>query len=78
MQNQAEVAALITEYAGVHRAIRIARGYNDFNLDVVVAYACEDLLNQYKRHNDASALEILRDEVAYEHECLAKIVAGAQ
>lgn len=76
MTSQTEVATLIAQFADLHRQVRIARGYVDSNLEVAVAYACQDMLNQFKR-GGASALEILRDEVAYEGECLAKIKAGA-
>lgn len=78
MTHEAEIAAIIAEYAVAHRALRIARGYNDYNLDVVVQYACDDLLNQYKRCGSSqSGLETLRDELAYEKEILARLTLEA-
>jgi hypothetical protein len=72
MKMTKQVKALVAQYAAAHREIRTLK-YNDYNLDVTVAYACADLLNLVKRNGNS--LELLKDEVAYEQECLAKIRA---
>lgn len=78
MTTQAQLAAIVAEYAIVHRELRVARGYNDYNLDAVVEYACQDLVNLFKRcGTEKTGLETVRDELAYEREILARIKAEA-
>lgn len=78
MTHEAELASLIAQYATLHRELRVARGHNDYNLDVVVEYACQDLLNLYRRcGTPQSGLETVRDEVAFEGEVLARLNAEA-
>lgn len=67
------IETLIAEFAQAHRALRIAKGYNDYNLDQVVAYACADMLNSVKNCSDPIAM--LADEVAFERECLERLAA---
>ena len=67
------IETLIAEFAEAHRALRIAKGYNDYNLDQVVAYACADMLNSVKNCSDPVAM--LADEVAFERECLERLAA---
>ena len=78
MTNQAEIGAIVAEYAVAHRELRLARGYQDFNLDAVVEFACQDLLNLYKRcGTHQTGLETIRDELAFEREILARIKSEA-
>jgi hypothetical protein len=74
MKMTKEVKALIAQYAAAHREIRTLR-YTDYNLDVTVAFACADLINQMKHLPFRVAVESLKSEVEYEVEVLAKIKA---
>lgn len=76
MKMTKEVKDIIAQYAAAHREIRALK-YTDYNLDVTVAFACADLINQVKHLPFSVAVESLKSELEYEMEALAKIKAQA-
>lgn len=66
-----EFESLLAEYADLYRRTRIAKDCIDFNLDNVVTYAVMDMHNMLK--SNGQPLEVLRDEVESQKECLAKL-----
>lgn len=70
-----DIEAAMREYADLYRRTRLARGYIDMNLDQVVAYAVVDMRNTLK-HYGGDPLWLLRDEVAYQKECLERLEAA--
>ncbi|KWZ39557.1 hypothetical protein WS72_19310 [Burkholderia savannae] len=69
-----DIEVLMLEYAQLYRRTRVVRGYVDMNLDQVVAYAVIDMRNSLKLSGDPLAL--LRDEVAFQKECLERLEAA--
>ncbi|HHV7525710.1 TPA: hypothetical protein ACUNF5_007291 [Burkholderia orbicola] len=67
-----DIEAAMREYADLYRRTRLAGGYIDMNLDQVVAYAVVDMRNTLK-HYGGDPLCLLRDEVAYQKECLERL-----
>jgi hypothetical protein len=70
MSEAEEIGALVAEFGVLYRQRSAAMGIVFSAPEVAVAYRCADLLNLVRRSGDGLAL--LRDEVAYERELLAR------
>jgi hypothetical protein len=69
------LAAALTNWSNVYRAVLCSREVKPYNLEVAVQYGTADMLNLTKGSTEEAAIYLINDDAAYMTEKMAKEAA---